>query len=399
MKRKMVLFLSALLLCSCGQQPTEEPTEAPTVEKIPTYQIKVVDIDGEILGEKDIAYNENVSVFDDLINNFDVDYTTGDYGAYISRINGSIIDNNYYLAVYENKELASTGVEGLVANEHDVFEFRVDCWNTIESGYGVLDNYDVLVDKVIYGYMKQLDLSKSTSFTDGSFWDLMTINVGMNNYYDSSLFNFNSISEAVKNELETYDVTTLENANLFKYYLYSKALNKDLAAVKTYAESYINTLSDDYNDYVSPFIVAACYGLGIENEKVNTLVNKEVSTNFVWGPDIPVWQYCTSRLYNQEISNSTLQLCVEKLDYENSCSNALVLQAFAAANVNIRDSKYDINGKDLIEVLFDNYYNQEKNILEYTKGVENTYSANQTIVSLMAYKACRDNQKAVNIYG
>ena len=78
MKKLSIVFIilfSALLLCSCGQQPTEEPTEAPTVEKIPTYQIKVVDIDGEILGEKDIAYNENTSVFDDLINNFDVDYT------------------------------------------------------------------------------------------------------------------------------------------------------------------------------------------------------------------------------------------------------------------------------------------------------------------------------------
>ena len=34
-----------------------------------------------------------------------------------------------------------------------------------------------------------------------------------------------------------------------------------------------------------------------------------------------------------------------------------------------------------------------------TKGVENTFSANQTIVSLMAYKVWRDNKKEVNIYG
>ena len=33
-----------------------------------------------------------------------------------------------------------------------------------------------------------------------------------------------------------------------------------------------------------------------------------------------------------------------------------------------------------------------------TKGVENTFSANQTIVSLMAYKVWRDNKKEVNIY-
>ena len=104
-------------------------------------------------------------------------------------------------------------------------------------------------------------------------------------------------------------------------------------------------------------------------------------------------------LYNENIDKSTLSKCVESLDYGNSCSNALVLQAFASSNENVRDSKYEIDGKDLIEVLFDNYYNEDSNVLEYSKGVANVYSTNQTIVSLMAYKANRDTGKKVNIYG
>lgn len=408
MKRKLVILLSALMLVSCGQQeptpqpsvePTTQPTVEPSVAPVDSYKIKVTDIDGELLGEKDITINENSTVFDDLVNNFDVEYTTSEYGPYLSRINGSIIDVNYYLAIYENNTAAATGIDGLKADVNDVFEFKVECWNTVESGYGTLDSYDLLVDKVIYSYMKNLDLSSSTSFADGSFWDLMIIEVGKNNFYDSSLFNYDTISEAVKTELETFDITTLSNANLYKYYLYSKALGKDLSSLTTFANSYVETLEDTYSDYVSPFIIAASYGLGIESEKIINLTKADISDNYSWGPDIPVWQYTTSMLYNKDVDRSTLSKCVEKLDYDNSCSTSLVLQAFAASNENIRDSKYEKDGKDLIEVLFDNYYNVDTNTLDYTKGVENTFSANQTIVSLMAYKVWRDNQKEVNIYG
>lgn len=405
MKRKSIICLQCLLLLTACQNPVEssESNSIFNSESIsvatPTYQIKVVDLDGEELGSATININKQSSVFNDLINNFAVDYTVSDYGPYISSINGSIVDVNYFLAIYENGVSAATGVDGLVADENDVFEFKVECWNTISSGYGTMDEYDMLVDKVIYGYMKTLDLSSSTTFADGSFWDLMTINLGKSNYYDANLFNYDSISDDVKEELETYDISTLDGANLYKYYLYSRALDKDLSALKAHASSYVETLSDEYNDYVSPFIVAASYGLSVESEKINTLVNAPISTNFTWGPDVPVWQYTTSSLFNQNVDNATLNTCVETLDYGNSCSNALVLQAFAAANENIRDGKYEVEGKDLIEVLFDNYYNESNNTLDYTKGVANTYSTNQVIVSLMAYKVNRDAKKAVNIYG
>ncbi len=389
MKNKILIALQCLfLLTGCNNQPKE-----------PSYQIKIVDIDGEILGQKELSYNENTVLFNDLIANFDVEYTTSEFGPYLSRINGSIIDNNYYLAIYQNNEAAPSGVDGIVVKENDVLEFKVECWNTIQSGYGTLDEYDLLVDKAIYGYMKKLDLSKSTSFSDGSFWDLLTINVAKNNYYDSQVFNFDNISEAVKNEIENYDISQLTDANLYKYYLYSKALNKDLTALSEYATAYAATLDSTYNYYVTPFVVAACYGLKVNNEILDGLVKESISNDYTWGPDIPVWQYTTSMLYNENVDASTLTTCVSKLDYENSCSTALVLQAFAASNENIRDAKYEVDGKDLIEVLFDNYYNAETNVLEYTKGVENTYSANQTIASLMAYKAYRDNKKAINIYG
>ena len=422
------LLISLLTLSGCVNPtptPTPEPTPTPTPEESTTpevsttpedsstpegsstpeesiisgsYQIKITDIDGELLGSKTIELTNETSVWEDLKANFDVTYTNGDYGAYISSINNSIVDSNYYLAIYENNSAASTGVEGLVADNKDVFEFKVECWNTISSGYGTMDEYDVLVDKAIYGYMKQLDLSTSTTYADSTYWDLMTINLAKNNFYDSNVFNYDSISQAVKDEVNGVDVSTLTGANILKYFVYARALSLDVATLKTSVTSYLETLPDSYSAYVTPFIVSASYGLGIQHEKLTTLTNVEISTDLTWGPDASIWQFATSSLYNEELNADDLALYTTKLDYENCCSTAIVLQAFAALNENVRDSKYEVNEKDLIEVLFDNYYNETTNEIEYTKGVENTYSSNQVIASLMAYKVCRDTGKKANIY-
>lgn len=422
-KRNLFTLLISILTLSGCVNPTPSATPEPTLTPTPqesatpevsttpegsstpeesiisgSYQIKITDIDGELLGSKTIELTNETSVWEDLKANFDVAYTNGDYGAYISSINDSIVDDNYYLAIYENNSAASTGVEGLVADNEDVFEFKVECWNTISSGYGTMDEYDILVDKAIYGYMKQLDLSTSTSYTDSTYWDLMTINLAKNNYYDSNVFNYDGISQAVKDEVNGVDVSTLTDANILKYFVYARALSLDVAALKTSVTSYLETLPDSYSAYVTPFIVSASYSLGIQHEKLTALANVEISADLTWGPDASIWQFATSALYNEELNAEDLALYTSKLDYENCCSTAIVLQAFAALNENVRDSKYEVNEKDLIEVLFDNYYNETTNKIEYTKGVENTYSSNQVIASLMAYKVCRDTGKKANIY-
>ena len=163
MKKKLLLCLtSIMLLAGCvdngGSSNSSTPSNPSTPESATpsnndsaslqdkiTYQIIITDIDGEQLGSKYIAVEEGSTVFNDLVSNFDVDYTTSEYGPYLSSINGSIIDSNYYLAIYENGEAAATGVDGLVDDSDDVFEFKVECWNTISSGYGTLDEYDLLL--------------------------------------------------------------------------------------------------------------------------------------------------------------------------------------------------------------------------------------------------------------
>ena len=119
-----------------------------------SYDVIIYDIDGEVLGNEKIKSKKEDKLFDQMKIKFDIDYDDGEWGVYLNSINGSICDNNYYIAIYENGTLASTGIEGLILDNNDLFEFKVECWNTIESGYGVLDSYDVLVDKIIYSYAK-----------------------------------------------------------------------------------------------------------------------------------------------------------------------------------------------------------------------------------------------------
>lgn len=385
-------LLMAFALIGCDN-PVEQSSEA-----VESFQIKVIDLDGKEVGNKTIQIEDELTVFSALVDNFEVDYTNGEYGAYITSINGSVVDSNYYMAIYENEEMASTGIEGLSIDCNDVFTFKVECWNTVESGYGVLDEYDLLVDKVVYGYYKDLDLSSIETYADSSFWDLLAINLAKNNFYDSNVFSYDSISSIVKEEIDKVDITTLNGNGFIKYAAYARALGLDMSALSLQMESYVATLSNEYSPYVTPFVMSASKMLNVESETLNSLSKVEISSDLTWGPDASVWQCATSLLYNDQISKDVLKQYVETIDYGNSSSNALVLQAFAAFNENIRSEEYKVDGKDLIEVLFDNYYDSETNTIQYTKGEENTFSYNQVMASLLAYKVCRDTMKAANIY-
>ena len=113
MSKKLLLCLSCfVLLSSCGNGNQSSSVNKESSSMVgssseiveSTYQIKVVDIDGEVLGENEIDLNEQTNVFNDLVANFNVNYTVDNYGPYISSINGSIVDANYYMAIYENNE-------------------------------------------------------------------------------------------------------------------------------------------------------------------------------------------------------------------------------------------------------------------------------------------------------
>ena len=211
-------FGLAMVIASCGSEEvstsktsvdttiTTTETKTTTKEK-DSYTIKVYDIDDELIGEKTIELNDSSTIVNDLEENFEVVSTQSQYGTSLVSINNSVIDSNYYLAIYENGSYASVGVDGLEANDGDVFEFKVECWNTIAFGYA-FDEYDILVDKAIYHYAKnglKTSLANSNSFLDSTYWQAMAVNLMKNNNYDSNLFNVNLFTDAYKNSLSGVD--------------------------------------------------------------------------------------------------------------------------------------------------------------------------------------------------
>ena len=92
-------------------------------------------------------------------------------------------------------------------------------------------------------------------------------------------------------------------------------------------------------------------------------------------------------------------LNIVDIEFGNAASNSLMLMAFASLGLNPRDSKYEVNQKDILENLIDVYYDENLGLVKF--AVSDTginFSTNQLYAGLMAYKASRDLNKAVNIF-
>ncbi len=404
MKKIKLIFLSLLFtfslltLAGCSSDDKEkDDIEAKSPNQ--TFEIKVYDIDDELLGDKTLVSGSYSSLFEALTKNFDVVSKTTDYGNYITSINNSVVDSNYSIMIYENNTLASVGIDSLTIDAGDLFEFKVECWNTISSGYGTMDDYDVKVDKVFYHYAKTYmkeAISSATTYTDSNYWNYMINNLMISNCYDNNLFKTIENS-ALKSSVDGTDITTLSKANIGKYYYAAKSLGINLDTFKTWYQTYINNISTTYSDYETPFEISAAKSLNITSTNLEALVSNASNASTTWGPDALVWQVSSLAMFNKYSDNSVLS----NFNYRNTeygCTSlAIQLMAFAALNVSPRDSAYEVDSKDIIEVLLDDFYDDSLKLIKVTKTDTTTnYSTNQIYASLAAYKVSRD--KGIKAY-
>lgn len=368
-----------------------------------SFSVTVYDIDGENLGEENFKVNKEANFFETMKTKFDVTYTNDTYGVFISSINGSIVDNNYYMAIYENGEMAATGVDGLVIDNNDKFEFKVECWNTIESGYGTFDLYDVLVDKIVYSYAKNYMpeiLASVKDFNGSSHWDMLYLNMMIKNGYDNKIFNNSYLSDELKNSLNV-NLNDLNGVSLGKYYYTARLFDIDLTAFKEVYQNVINNDLGAYNEWSTPFITSPAKSLNITSSKLDEVLSTDYLAGLEWGPDGRSYQICNLALFDKA-SEEMLSDLTETVEFGNGTSSALVLSAFASLGLNPRDSKYEaqVNGesKDILENLIDTYYDEELGLVKYATTDEGTnFSTNQIYAGIMAYKVARDLNKAVNI--
>ena len=404
--------------------PTSTTTTTTTTTTTPDpihYSVKVIDLDGEVLFDRALTTYDSGSLISDLKRE-----TTVVEGAWIHSISGSIIDNNYYLALYENGDYSQVGANQIVLDDGDEIVFQSECYNT------ALDDTDKLVDKAIYQYIKNYLIEDVKDDTVGSlkeddgyggysyftnFWTYLAVGFLKDNGFEIDIKTENA---ALYNAIKDYDLTTLTTTSYGKYYYYAKAFDVDMTAFKTKYKAFINdTLESEYTagysqEYSIPFEIAPAKGLKIVDTKITGLV----STDYVppltteWGGvtfsnyDGYNWFQTVNLLFGKEKDTTTLNT-ISQLDYtkETPTTIALSIATFAASNEDVRKTEYKNNGKDLVELLLESYDPDLGLIKVYGTDTGLNYSNNQIYASLFAYKFQRDTRvisslepKAFNIF-
>ena len=366
------------------------------------------------LGNTESAYfkvNDYSTVLEALSSFADVNASTSDYGTYINSINNSFFDNNWAIMVYENYESSAVGVDGLQIDAGDVFEFKHECWNTVESGWGTFDEYDILVDQVIYHYAKdrfKTTLNDTTTWTGSTYWEDMALYkliTAESQYggplYDTNLFNTSLINADLKTAISSKNVEELEGTDLFKFYYAARLTDLDLTAFTTKYGAYVESFTEygEWGEYTIPFVTSTAKTLGLidklsDNVK-NTTYKPDASQ---WGPDGISWQLTGMASYKELADTDLTELSFDKL--ENSLSKDVSLSSmilpYAASNKSVRSVK-NSDGVDVIEYLFDNYF--DASTMKFTTEASGTdFSSNQIYAALVAYKVQRDTQKACNLF-
>lgn len=388
---------------------TETTTIAPTTTSTPkTYTIKVYDIDGEVIGDKTVDLNECPTVNDALDKYFDVKKS----GTFITSINNSVVDSNWYLSILENGEYSMTGVDGLEANDGDVFEFKSECFNTVAFG-GSFDEYDVLVDKAIYHYAKnglKTSLAASNSFLDSSYWQAMAVYLMENNGYDSNLFNNTLFTDAYKASLSGVDFTDMPNlteyptdGNYAKWYYAARLFDVTNEDFTSNFSAYLEGLTKYRDEYSLPFNLSIAKEMNLDSVVSTELLNTTYRASVEYGTDGYAWELCGLALYNtlsdsdfEPLTLANVEAAVEKGYAAKDTSLSLFLLPLAAAKKNAREFMIEEN-TDIIKYLFDNHFDSESYQFDMEKA-EYDYSSNQIYASLMAYKVQRDKGTGVILF-
>lgn len=368
------------------------------------YAIRYVDY----LGNKttyEFDATDSSNVVADLNSKFKTDIKDGTYGKYINGINDSFIDPNWSIMIYENFVTTNTGIEGLAVDPGDVFEFKHECWNSVYTGYGKYDEYDVLVDKAVYNYLNtrlKNNLLDSTTWTGSTYWDCLIYyhlhEAEYPAYFDINQDFYNSLADA--NQADLPNATEYASVNnYFKFYygarLYPSINIEDFkSSVNDYFIEY--PAPAEYSEYTFPFMISMAKSLELDGDFTNLDKYKEYLPKAdQWGPDGICWMY-TGLASVEDITDKLSNLKYEYL--ENSLSKDVSLSSYllpyAACNANPRQTSED---KDLIQILFDEYFD-ESTMKFTTEASASDYSSNQIYAALVAYKISRDLNKACNLF-
>ena len=195
----------------------------------------------------------------------------------------------------------------------------------------------------------------------------------------------------------------------FKYYSVASALGADLSDLRTAYTAYLETISTDYEELKTPFIVGPAQAFNISSSKIDALINTtdipSIKGSYEWDGvtyeytnDAYFWYYILESLYGNETSNEVLKT-IANTEYDNAATLSLAISTFAAANKSITDSALYNEGVDSLLEQILSYYDEDLNLIKYSQydtGVN--MSTNQIYTNLFAYKKQRNTNTAQNIF-
>lgn len=414
------VFALTLLGCSSNEAPSENttvpsvtvPTEKPTVEPTapaPTvetskpaimvnYSVDVLDMFGEEIAKKSIKANSEASLAEGLNENLSLELDTE--GKSILRVNDSIKDPSYPFVVYLNGEKLTKGINEITLKENDKVKLVQECTNTN------LDELDKKVDLAIYTMLKNAkELFKAEKDFDGYFLGAITA-LRDKGYIKSIDF----LNDTYLNSYNSLELSKVQMGQMTKYVLSQHAQGKDISNIKAYLEEATFTVTD--NIYVmAPFYTAVMLTnakLKNDNEFI-AYFNNYVSTMGTQGPwsiigigdDGAMVSPVLNKLegYDKE-AYAKLQRPGFTLDGfmankswgANGASTGLQVMAFSILGMDIRANENLVEGKSLIDVLFEKYtsngYSFKNKVTD--KESDLRFATQQIMAGLVSYKLLRD---------
>lgn len=414
MKKKILtsLLVAASLIgvTSCGNEEenvssssessqalaSSEATSSSENSQSSDYSINIYDVDGLLLNSYTFDANSEKSAYELLLENADVKL----FGTYINSIDSSYEDYNYYLALYVNDEYSMVGFDQLEAQAGDVIDFKVTCWNDSFSENDI--KLDIALHQYVRDHLGSRILSETFSDAMNDYWTY----AGLQFIDEVDAY---SINPTLRSDAETYDLNKLIDTDYFKYYSVASAVGADLSDLRTAYTAYLETISTDYEELKTPFIVGPAQAFNISSSKIDALINTtdipSIKGSYEWDGvtyeytnDAYFWYYILESLYGNETSNEVLKT-IANTEYDNAATLSLAISTFAAANKSITDSALYNEGVDSLLEQILSYYDEDLNLIKYSQydtGVN--MSTNQIYTNLFAYKKQRNTNTAQNIF-
>lgn len=410
-KRILLVVLIALsFLCFAGcTKKDDDGNKGNQAEKSVTVTFNVYDIDGELLGSKEIKKDglegkKDGAAFQLLVENFDVQYTESDYGPYITSINKSVVDSNYYLALYENGVMSMVGINDIEVNDGDIYDFKVETWSTSKTAN------DLLIDKMVYSFMKK-DLDKV--FTDAYDYSLLQAIVKANkSFYDANLFDLNKIPNIDNYKAQwTADQKGNSLGNIFKASLGCVDFGLTNDTIATALNAFTN--KDELEIIWSiPYFLDACYNVGNFTEMYEAVKSDFVSIMEASDPSDSVnmalsfyalfdleedYAQNVKTILDKQTSSIGEDGFIDQWMGANSCSTAQLIIALVAAG----QDPTTYYGVDLVDILLRYVSPTDSGFLYQLTDTESdlAFSTPQCYAALLMYKLYRDgNNQAVTFF-